>query len=248
LRNVDLLQIDVGRLNGLILSHGHRDHFGGLEGFVAHHRSGWRDDIRLYAGGAENFREKFLAHGDEEPRSWGALDRRALEAAKVACICCDEPQVLDGPFMTGRIARRSFERVLPNTFVVPTPIDHFTDEERRGRLVPDKHPDEHATCYVVKGRGLVVVSSCSHCGVINAVRQAMAVSGVDKLHAVLGGFHLGVAPPDYLDHTLSELKALDPDLVIPMHCTGRNFIARLREEMPERLIDWNTGSRFTFGV
>jgi 7,8-dihydropterin-6-yl-methyl-4-(beta-D-ribofuranosyl)aminobenzene 5'-phosphate synthase len=248
LRNVDLLGVEVGRLNGLILSHGHRDHYGGLDGFVAHHRGAMRDDIRLFAGGAENFREKFLAQGDEEPRSWGALDRAALEAQQVACVTCEAPRALDGPFTTGRIARRSFERVLPNTFVVPTAVDHFAEDERRGRFVPDRHPDEHATCFIVRGRGLVVLSSCSHCGVINAVKQAMAVSGVDKLHAVLGGFHLGVAPPDYLEHTLSELMALAPDVVIPMHCTGRNFIARLRAAMPDRLIDWNTGSRFTFGV
>ena len=113
---------------------------------------------------------------------------------------------------------------------------------------PTAIPDEHATCYVVQGRGLVVVSSCSHCGVINAIRQAMAVSGVNKLHAVLGGFHLGMAPPDYVEHTIAELKTMRPDVLIPMHCTGRNFIARIRSEMPERLVDWNTGSRFTFGV
>jgi 7,8-dihydropterin-6-yl-methyl-4-(beta-D-ribofuranosyl)aminobenzene 5'-phosphate synthase len=83
---------------------------------------------------------------------------------------------------------------------------------------------------------------------INAIRQAMAVSGVDKLHAVLGGFHLGVAPPDYVEHTIGELKALTPDVVIPMHCTGRAFIAKMRTEMPGQLVDWNTGSRFTFGV
>ena len=63
-----------------------------------------------------------------------------------------------------------------------------------------------------------------------------------------GGFHLGVAPPDYVEHTIAELKAMAPDLVIPMHCTGRAFIAKMREEMPEQLVDWNTGSRFTFGV
>jgi len=76
----------------------------------------------------------------------------------------------------------------------------------------------------------------------------MAVSGVGKLHAVLGGFHLGVAPPDYVEHTIGELKALTPDVVIPMHCTGLAFIAKMRTEMPEQLVDWNTGSRFTFGV
>ena len=100
----------------------------------------------------------------------------------------------------------------------------------------------------MQGRGLVVLSSCSHCGVINAIRQAMAVSGVSKLHAVLGGFHLGVAPSDYIEHTIAELKATTPDVVIPMHCTGRNFVARMRAEMPDQLVDWNTGSRFTFGV
>jgi 7,8-dihydropterin-6-yl-methyl-4-(beta-D-ribofuranosyl)aminobenzene 5'-phosphate synthase len=96
--------------------------------------------------------------------------------------------------------------------------------------------------------GLVVISSCSHCGVINAIKTAISVSGVDKLHAVLGGFHLGVVPPDYVEHTIAELKAMRPDVVIPMHCTGRAFIAKMREEMPAQLVDWNTGSRFTFGV
>jgi len=182
------------------------------------------------------------------PGVLGVYTASDLEAAGVGTVCCDAAFALEGPFTTGNIARQSFERVLPNTLVEPTPTDHFSEEERRGRLVPDRHPDEHATCYVVQGRGLVVISSCSHCGVLNAIRTAMAVSGVDKLHAVLGGFHLGVAPPDYVEHTIAELKELAPDVVIPMHCTGRNFIASMRAEMPDRLIDWNTGSRFTFGV
>jgi 7,8-dihydropterin-6-yl-methyl-4-(beta-D-ribofuranosyl)aminobenzene 5'-phosphate synthase len=115
-------------------------------------------------------------------------------------------------------------------------------------LVPDRHPDEHATCYVVQGRGLVVISSCGHAGLINTIKTAQAVSGVDKLHAVLGGFHLGAAPPDYIDHTVAELKALAPDVVVPMHCTGRGFIAAALREMPDQVVLSNTGSRFTFGV
>lgn len=248
IRNFTLLGIEPGQIDGLILSHGHRDHFGGLTGFVAHYRDRMRDDLRLFAGGKETFREKWVGSRDEEPASWGALDRAALEAARVETVCCDHAHALAGPFTTGNIARQSFEKVLPNTLIEPTPADHFTEDERRGKLVPDQHPDEHATCYVVEGRGLVVISSCSHCGVINAIRTAMAVSGVDKLHAVLGGFHLGVAPPDYVDHTIAELKTMAPDVVIPMHCTGRHFIAKMRAEMPAQLVDWNTGSRFTFGV
>lgn len=82
-----------------------------------------------------------------------------------------------------------------------------------------------------------------------AVTEVGAVCGSSGwVLGVLGGFHLGVAAPDYVEHTIAELKALAPDVVIPMHCTGRNFIAKMRAEMPEQLVDWNTGSRFTFGV
>jgi 7,8-dihydropterin-6-yl-methyl-4-(beta-D-ribofuranosyl)aminobenzene 5'-phosphate synthase len=248
-RNVDLLGIAPGRLDGLILSHGHRDHYGGLEGFLARYRGHLRGDLRLYAGGKENFREKWLAEAkDEDPVSWGALDRAALAAAGVEAVCCDDAQALAGPFTSGHIARQSFERVLSNTLVEPTPIDHFTEAERRGRLVPDRHPDEHATCYIVQGRGLVVISSCGHAGLINTIRTAMQVANVDRLHAVIGGFHLGPAPQDYVDHTVAELKALAPDVLVPMHCTGKGFIAAALREMPQQTVLTNTGSRFTFGA
>ena len=248
LRNFDLLDIRPEKLDGLILSHAHRDHFGGLVGFVGQHRAAMREDLRLFTGGDLTFREKWLGSRDEAPRSWGALDGAALAASRVETVPCSHPHALSGPFTSGQIARQSFERVLPNTLVEPTPEDHYTDAERRGRLVPDRHPDEHATCYVVQGRGLVVISSCGHCGLINTIKTAMAVSNVDKLHAVIGGFHLGVAPPDYVEHTIAELKALDPDIVLPMHCSGRAFIAGAAREMPDKLIYANTGSRFTFGV
>ena len=248
LRNFDLLGIAPEKLDGLILSHSHRDHYGGLVGFVRQHRGAMKDDLKLYAGGDLVFREKWLGSRESEPRSWGALDGAALAAQHVETVCCDHAHALEGAFTSGAIERSSFEHVLPNTLVEPTPADHFSEAERRGRLVPDRHPDEHATCYIVEGRGLVVMSSCSHSGFINAIRTAMAVSGVGKLHAVVGGFHLGVAPPDYLDHALAELTALDPDVVIPMHCTGRQFTAKLAEAMPDRLVLANTGSRFTFGI
>jgi 7,8-dihydropterin-6-yl-methyl-4-(beta-D-ribofuranosyl)aminobenzene 5'-phosphate synthase len=249
LRNFDLLGIAPDRLDGLILSHAHRDHYGGMVGFVEHHRARMRDDLKLFTGGDLTFREKWMgAPQGEEPRSWGALDRAALDAARVETVACAHAHALAGPFTSGQIARQSFERVLPNTFVEPSAADHYTDDERRGRLVPDRHPDEHATCYVVQGKGLVVISSCGHCGLINTIRAAMAVSNVTKLHAVVGGFHLGVAPPDYVEHTIAELKALDPDVVLPMHCSGRAFVAAAAREMPDRLVHSNTGSRFTFGV
>jgi 7,8-dihydropterin-6-yl-methyl-4-(beta-D-ribofuranosyl)aminobenzene 5'-phosphate synthase len=154
--------------------------------------------------------------------------------------------VLEGAFTSGYIERNSFEKVSGGSMVEPD--DHFTEAERRGKLMQDQHPEEHATCYVVKGRGLVVISSCGHAGIINSVRTAMAVANVDKLHAVIGGFHLSPAPPDYVNHTIDELERLNPDVVVPMHCTGAAFIAAMRQRMPQRLVTSNIGTRFTFGV
>jgi len=253
IRNFELLDLDPGRIDGLILSHGHRDHYGGLEGFVTHYRARMRADLRLFAGGEANFREKWIKRRGADPVSWGKLDRKALEAADVAPVSCETPHALSGAFTTGRIPRQSFERVLENTLVegegdASTSPDHFTDAERLGRLVPDQHPDEHATCYVVQGRGLVVISSCGHVGLINTIKAAMAVSRADKLHAVLGGFHLGPAPQDYVDHTITELERLSPDVVVPMHCSGAKFLAAMHRQMPDRLVTANIGSRFTFGV
>ena len=253
IRNFELLDLDPARIDGLILSHGHRDHYGGLEGFVSHYRARMRSDLRLFAGGEANFREKWVKRRDGDPVSWGALDRKALEAADIGTVCCDTPHALVGAFTTGHIPRQSFERVLENTLVesgdqASTGEGHFTEAERQGRLVPDQHPDEHATCYVVQGRGLVVISSCGHVGLINTIKAAMAVSGVGKLHAALGGFHLGPAPQDYVDHTVTELERLSPDVVIPMHCSGGKFLSAMLRRMPERLVTANIGSRFTFGV
>jgi len=254
IRNFELLDLDPSRIDGLILSHGHRDHYGGLEGFVIRYRARMRPDLRLFAGGEANFREKWIKRFGTDPVSWGMLNREALDSADVGTVCCEVPQVLSGAFTTGYIPRQSFERVLENTLVekdednASPPPEHFTDAERLGRLVPDQHPDEHATCYIVQGRGLVVISSCGHVGLINTIRAAMAVSGVGKLHAVLGGFHLGPAPPDYVDHTVTELERLSPDVVIPMHCSGAKFLAAMHRQMPDRLVTTNIGTRLTFGA
>jgi 7,8-dihydropterin-6-yl-methyl-4-(beta-D-ribofuranosyl)aminobenzene 5'-phosphate synthase len=246
-RNFDLLDIDPTRINGLILSHGHRDHYGGLAGFIGQYRGRMPSDLALFVGADDVFREKWIKGGkDGEMISWGAPDRIGLAAQNVAQVCCETPHALAGPFTTGYIERQSFEQITGGTMVEDD--DHFTDEERRGRLVKDLHPGEHGTCYIVRGRGLVVISACGHAGIINTIKTAMAAANVDKLHAVLGGFHLGLAPTDYIDHTVTELEALAPDVVVPMHCTGAPFIEMMRRRMPDRLAMSYVGSRFTFGV
>ena len=253
-RNFDLLAIEPDKLNGLILSHGHRDHYGGLEGFVENFRHLMRDDVSLYIGAEDVFREKWVKSrplGNQEAApglsSWGSLNRHALVSQKVIPVCCGTPTALDQAFTSGYIERTSFEKITGGSLVMED-VDHFSPEERAGKMVPDSHPEEHATCYIVKGRGLVVISSCGHTGIVNTVRTAMAATNVEKVHAVIGGFHLATSPSEYIGHTVDEMEKINPDVILPMHCTGSEFIERMKERMPHAVVASNLGSRFTFGV
>src|SRR5581483_3087357 len=225
--NMEVIGVDPAKTQALIVSHGHFDHFGGLIDFLKANRSRLPRELTLYVGGEDNFCNRKTASGAPGHFSdWGVLDRREVEALKVKIVKCEEPTVILGhAFTTGRIARRSFERVLPSTLVsyhkgadgvgCDMPAE---DAKAKGEYVQDQHVDEHATCFNVKGRGLVVMSSCGHAGIVNSVRQAMEVSGEKDVHAVLGGFHLFPAPDDYVRQTVAELKSLGPDVIIPLHC------------------------------
>jgi 7,8-dihydropterin-6-yl-methyl-4-(beta-D-ribofuranosyl)aminobenzene 5'-phosphate synthase len=93
---------------------------------------------------------------------------------------------------------------------------------------------------------LVVISSCGHAGIINTLRRAQEVTGVERIYALVGGFHLAPAPQDYLRQVMAELKKFDLEHVLPMHCSGEHFIDLAKQEMPEKLVLCTTGSRFTF--
>ncbi len=256
LNNMEVMGVDGSRVQGMILSHGHYDHLGGMIGFLQKYRDKLPADLTLYVGGEDNFCNRKTASGAPGHFSdWGVLDRRDLEALKVKIVYCEQPTVVMGhAFTTGSIARRSFERVLPNTQVEYVKRNGVgcdmpaANAKAGGKLVPDEHLNEHGTCFNVKDRGLVVITSCGHAGVVNTARQAMEVSGVGKLHAVLGGVHLFPASDEYLQRSVAELKALNPDVVIPMHCSGPGFVTAVREQMPDRLVTSTTGTEFTFGA
>jgi 7,8-dihydropterin-6-yl-methyl-4-(beta-D-ribofuranosyl)aminobenzene 5'-phosphate synthase len=80
------------------------------------------------------------------------------------------------------------------------------------------------------------------------VRQAQEVSGISKVHAIVGGFHLGPAPADYLKQVVAEIKKLEPDVLVPMHCSGLNFLLEARSQMPDNVIQTSTGSRLVFSA
>ncbi len=254
--NARLLGVDPAALDGLILSHGHGDHYGGLVGFLEKHRATLRPDIALVVGGEDNFCWQYAKSPDGKFTEYGVLDRADLKRLNIAWSMAEEPRLIgDQAFSSGRIARESIEKVIPNTFVgygmhdgAGCDANHFTAAERGGEIVPNQHWNEHATCFHLRGRGLVVISSCGHAGIINSVRAAQKATGINKVHAVIGGFHLYPAPAAYIAEIVQGIKALDPDVVIPMHCSGVNFVAAMHEAMPDRLVTSTTGNRFTLSA
>jgi len=258
--NIALLNIDVAKIDALIISHGHFDHIGGLTGFLEEQRAKMRKDLRLYAGGEDDFCVRVNRTADGSLSNSGfPLDRRRLRIMGVEPVLSEAPIVIeDHAFTTGVVPRTSIERVLPNTLVKFGNQDglgcdpklygnhHFTEEELAGTAMPDQHWHEHATCFRVGDRGLVVITSCGHCGIINTLRRAQEVSGTEKIYALVGGFHLAPAPDGYLHQVMSELKKLNPEHVLPMHCSGTNFIDLAKQEMPEKLVLCTTGSSFQF--
>ena len=257
LNNFEILGLDPKIVDALIVSHGHFDHYGGLIGFLDKYRAVLPADLKLYAGGEDNFCHRVQPTGmPGEFSDFGFLDRNALAARKVGVVLCEQPTVIGGhAFTSGQIKRRTDEKILPNTFEqfgikdgLGCDASHYTPVELAGKTVPDEHYHEHVTVFNVKDRGLVVLSSCSHRGVVNAVKQAQEVSGVEKIHALLGGFHLGPAPMDYTKHIVSEIVELKPDIVVPMHCSGENFVEAMRDIAPDRLFVGSTGATLTFGA
>jgi len=256
LNNIAIIGVEPGRVDALIVSHGHFDHYGGLIGFLDKYRGSLPADVRLYAGGEDNFCHRLQGAGiTGELTDYGTLDRRALAARQVTTVLCESPTVIGGhAFTTGQIKRRGDERILPNTFErfgitdgLGCDATHYTSAELT-KVIADEHFHEHATCFNVKDRGLVVISSCSHRGIVNAVRQAQEVSGVFKVHGVIGGFHLGPAAADYTRQIVTELVALDPDVVVPMHCSGQNFVEAMEQIAPQKLLVASAGACLTFGA
>jgi 7,8-dihydropterin-6-yl-methyl-4-(beta-D-ribofuranosyl)aminobenzene 5'-phosphate synthase len=124
--------------------------------------------------------------------------------------------------------------------------DKMPQSDETKPIIPDQFRHELATAYNLKGHGLVILTACSHRGVVNTIRQAQAASGITKVHAIIGGFHLAPYDDDYVRQTITALKEMDVDYVIPLHCSGEVFYELAKAEIPTNLLRSYTGTRFVF--
>ncbi len=253
INNTELLGIDPSLLDALVLSHGHYDHFGGLVGFLQKHKSRLKAGLPLYVGGEDCFCSRQWT-GPPVRGDFGVLDRRSLKDANLAVIYAEGPSlVASHGFTGGQIGLRSFEKLLSPSAMkigmeggVGCHAEDLPESERTQTTVPDQFRHEIATSFNLKDKGLVVLTSCSHRGVVNAIRQAQTASGIHKVHALIGGFHLAPYQDDYVQQTVDALKEIDIDYVIPLHCTGEAFYEKAKSAMPSKVLRSYTGTRFVF--
>ena len=250
LNNMSILKIDLASIDAMVLSHGHYDHFGGMVGFLSANKGKLKKGLPFFVGGEDCFCTRETAAGQ-----YGSLDRKAILDADLSLMIAEGPAVVaDHAFTTGKIAQSGFERPLRSSSEKVGIVNGFgcfpekvSPAKNTGTFILDDFEHEIATNFVLKGKGLVILTSCSHRGVINTIRQAQAASGIQKVHALIGGFH--IVPPlddDYIRQIIAAFKEINPDYLIPGHCAGERFYDLVRAEMPDKVIHSAVGTRFVF--
>jgi len=235
LHNMDILAVDPNEIEAIVLSHAHMDHTGALHAILRK----ISNPIPLVVHPDAFLYPRFLEEKDGSKKKFPrTLLRDDFDGINVKIHESKSPTPIldDAILVTGEVERTTdFEKGMPNALV-----------EKDGRLQPDPFKDDQAVVVNLKEKGLVVISGCSHSGIINTVLYAQKLTGVEKVYAVLGGFHLsGAFYEKILGKTVDRLKAFSPAVVIPMHCTGRKAMELLSHEFPSSFVLNSVGSRIT---
>jgi len=232
--NARQLGISLAGIEAVALSHGHFDHTGGLPTLFC----GDVRQIPLVAH-PDAFLRRRLNNPAKGPVELPQLDAIALKSAGADILMRSEPSTLalGHLLVTGEVERKTaFEKGMPG-------MEMFTD----GSWKPDPIRDDQALVINIKDKGLVILSGCAHAGIVNTVKYAQKITGVDHVHAVLGGFHLtGPAFAPVIPPTIDAMKRINPDYVVPMHCTGWDAINRFMAGMPGRCILNTVGTTYRF--
>jgi 7,8-dihydropterin-6-yl-methyl-4-(beta-D-ribofuranosyl)aminobenzene 5'-phosphate synthase len=233
--NADRLGVDLAAVQAVVLSHGHFDHAGGLAGLAG--RLGERS-MPMVVHPLVWTRRRLNAPGG---RAWEmpTLSKRALTHEGFEVIERRWPSLLvDGSVLiTGEIDRTTdFERGMPPAH------ERFSDS---GWEPDPLVADDQALVVHVRGEGLVVVTGCGHAGVINIVRHAQRLTGISRLHALVGGLHLNgdyFAPS--IAPTLEAFTDMAPELIVPGHCTGWRAQHALAAALPQAWVQGSSGTRY----
>jgi 7,8-dihydropterin-6-yl-methyl-4-(beta-D-ribofuranosyl)aminobenzene 5'-phosphate synthase len=234
-KNIELLKLDLTRIEALALSHDHLDHQAALVELLKAKRKDIPQGTPFYVGEGF-FVGTFMKRPDGRVVSLLALKREDLEGLgliKIVEVKHPTP-IVPAAYLTGRVERVTDYEQVPPVFVA----------KEGAQFVQEDFIGEQAIVLNAKRKGLIVLSGCAHRGIVNTVKHAQKITGMEKLHAVIGGFHLTGAKPEIVQKTIADIKALHPDYIVPMHCTGFEAISAFAREMPDEFILNTAGTRY----
>ena len=232
LHNMDALEVRPGEMQAIILSHGHADHTLGLMGLLS--RLGSRKLPLLLHPDAYLERKLVLPTGLEvsiPPPRKSDLQRESIEVLEEV----GPSLLIDGLLLiSGEVARTT-------DFETGFPI-HYAKRQDGWEPDPVIHDDQCAILHV-QGKGLVILTGCGHAGIINIIRNAQALTGIQTIYAVIGGFHLtGAVFEPIIPATIAALQQFGPRYLMPCHCTGWKAVHQIARTMPEAFIASSVGT------
>ena len=234
--NFRMLGLDASGIDVLALSHGHWDHWGGLTGLLRSYRRVMKKDLTFYVG-EDHFLPRFTQRGADRI-SMGRLYREEIERYDVRVESVRAPlMIADGVLLSGEMHEQEPFEPIPDNLRV----------ERDGAVVPDTFLGEQTLITNVRGRGLVIVTSCSHRGIVGICRHAARITGVPKVHAVIGGFHLSGLKEERVTRVVDAFRDLEVDWIVPQHCSGLEAMATMMQRLPQEMVPSSVGTVFTFG-
>lgn len=229
LKNAQTLGIDLKKTDAVILSHGHDDHTGGLKALLQLSPS-----AKIYAH-PDAFIERYSIKNIKQPKSIGISNENLKSAMDVGFTpVLESMSIFDPVHVTGPIPRANDYEDTGGPF--------YLDSNAK---TPDLILDDQSIFFESLD-GLVIIMGCAHSGIINTIRYCQQLSKTNKIHAIIGGFHLLNASNDRMQKTLEALKEINPTILAPAHCTGEKQTLELKKHFPHSFRTCHCGSQFTF--
>lgn len=236
--NLEKLQVALHSIEGIVLSHGHFDHIGGMDGIIKGLGSA---ALPVYVHPGVFTRRRLDIPG-AGPLGLPTPSRGALEGAGFAVTDERRPRFVldDSVLITGEVDRtQGFEIGMPPPHQAQQPDGQWQHDP----LVLD----DQALVVNVRGEGLLVISGCGHAGIVNTVTYAQRLTGQSKVKAIIGGFHLsGTYYDGVRQQVVDGVAALEPEVVMPGHCSGWKALAGLAQALPQATFASSVATRVEF--
>ena len=223
LNNAKVLGIDLSEAEALVMSHGHDDHTDNLAGFYDLNPS-----APMYCGANIEY-DRFCCRPGEASLNWSPPPSAKRILANLSLL--GQRHILSEPLY-----------LLPGVGVTG-PVPRLTDFEDVGDALfldaeatkPDPVSDDMSMWFETD-KGLVILLGCCHSGIVNTVNYIRQVSGIQKIHGIVGGMHLIRASENRMAKTLEAMKGWQMDWMIPCHCTGDKAMQQMQDYLGSDIV------------